>query len=479
MTTVEGVLPMEVENRYQNNNATKKTSNENEDPQLSSSTAVVFSPQLLSLYYSRLFPYDIIYQWLSYNNPKWFMNREFSFTIEPIPGEEVYIRYQSFPDADQLAAAVQKRNPVKIDIGAIFSNAPCDHNTRSIAPEYRELVFDIDLTDYDAVRNCGCSQAQICKICWNYMKMAVQVIEQGLREDFGFQFLYWFYSGRRGVHCWVCDPAARALTDPERASVAQYFELRLGTDKNKEMELPERMHPMLERAYKHLEPMFVQHILPAQGGHGLLATPEKCREFLDQLPEAANTVRDTLLSDKFRWDTTTHKSPAAKWNEFVKHLEEFLAKDKQAMKKQKTLTDEGRTRLKNLKYEIVFRHTYPRIDINVSKMRNHLLKSPFCVHPKTGRVCVPIPDIETFDPFTVPTLADLQSQLDQYQQNENHEEPDDNNEKNNQRKCDWQKTSLRQFFDPFLKEFLQPLQSELLRLQRDQEEQRAAITGDF
>ena len=39
--------------------------------------------------------------------------------------------------------------------------------------------------------------------------------------------MVWFYSGRRGVHCWVCDESARTLSNDARAAVATYFELPL------------------------------------------------------------------------------------------------------------------------------------------------------------------------------------------------------------------------------------------------------------
>ena len=63
--------------------------------------------------------------------------------------------------------------------------------------------------------------------------------------------------------------------------------------------------------------------------------------------------------------------------------------------------------------DIVLQYTYPRLDAEVSKHRNHLLKAPFCVHPKTGRVCVPVDPstIDEFDPEAVPTVGQLLQEL--------------------------------------------------------------------
>ena len=48
-----------------------------------------------------------------------------------------------------------------------------------------------------------------------------------------------------------------------------------------------------------------------------------------------------------------------------------------------------------------------------SPRMNHLLKSPFVVHPKTGRVCVPIDpeSVNAFDPAQVPTIGKLVEEL--------------------------------------------------------------------
>lgn len=42
------------------------------------------------------------------------------------------------------------------------------------------------------------------------------------------------------------------------------------------------------------------------------------------------------------------------------------------------------------RYEVVFEHCYPRLDVNVSKGRNHLLKSPFGKPTTKAFACLPV-----------------------------------------------------------------------------------------
>lgn len=78
------------------------------------------------------------------------------------------------------------------------------------------------MTDYDGTRTC-CSGADICERCWGFISAAVHVIDEAIRDQFGYKYLLWVYSGRRGIHLWISDREAMRLTDDQRRALVNWL----------------------------------------------------------------------------------------------------------------------------------------------------------------------------------------------------------------------------------------------------------------
>lgn len=321
----------------------------------------------------------------------YFERREFSFTL---PGD-IYLRYQSFRDEKALRGALISKVPIKIDIGAVFSANPRDmkKGLNLATAQERELVFDIDMTDYDEVRTC-CKGADLCKKCWPFLAIAAKVLDRALREDFGFKHLLWVYSGRRGIHCWVADERARKLSVDGRNAVGSYLTLITGGQfQNKKCSFDNKKtnhHPSIRKALEIIDQHFVQLIIENQKHLGTKQEAEKMFSL------CTNPQLKTRLMNEY----LQSKQPIKLWAK----VEGIIESNKKELNKKLD---------KHLIDEIKVQYCYPRLDIAVTKGLNHLLKAPFCVHPKTSRVCIPfdVKKVDAFDVKAVPTLDSLLKEI--------------------------------------------------------------------
>ncbi|GJN14151.1 hypothetical protein PR202_gb00936 [Eleusine coracana subsp. coracana] len=341
-----------------------------------------FSADYLRVYYGKLFPYGDFFKWLSYGNG-WlpplsssvqelvlllFTDRILLFSDGKHPGcdqsyvgrrefsftleNDIYLRFQSFDSAAELESSIKEKCPFKIDIGPVYSVDPSKRHAYAQSGNNVFVPVERELI-FDIVRNSH-FYPLIPLIC---------------------------------VHM---------LTNEQRAAIADYFRGGENTAKKISLTGPV-LHPFLARSYTDvLKSFFEDKLLLSQQ---LFASEDRCQKILDLIPDenVASELHDKLQGNR-RSSISKEDVNAARWEQL------------------KTTLQSGKNKGQGLRRcveEIVFSYTYPRLDMEVSKHMNHLLKAPFCIHPKTGHVCVPIDpnNCDDFDPKAVPTLSKLLGEL--------------------------------------------------------------------
>lgn len=394
----------------------------------------------MAFYYERLLPFRYVFQWLNHSPKpqKDFTMREFAYEHR----SGAYQRYNSFESPEDFKSSVVRVNPTRFEVGAVYAVNPSERKTlpkSAMKPLEKELVFDIDLTDYDEIRTC-CSKTQICTKCWKFITAATKVLDVALREDFGFEHMIWVFSGRRGAHCWVSDKRARSLDESKRRAIVEYLDI-LKNKGTKRLNLRRPLHPHIQRSLDTLKPDFLTII---QEQDPWRDDEVAIQDLLSKIPNSS--ITDAL---KKEWTTKPHRSSLDKFQD-ISSMAQRLPK---ANDKKMVIEAEE---------DIILEVVYPRLDVEVSRQMIHLLKSPFCIHPGTGNVCVPFDANKEFNPMTSPNLRQIQDELLKY---------DEEHRGDDKKVANWDKTSLKPYTDLFIAFVKKLLASEVTgKRERDEQE---------
>jgi DNA primase small subunit len=331
-------------------------------------------------YYTCHFPYKELARVLTRNGDA-LCQREFALE------GDFYKRYVVAKDWEDLRRQVIAHPGItSLHVGPVYSGRvarSADH-ARSW-PARRELVFDIDLfPDYEWLtlnRADGSTDMEACDRAWPVCAIGAFLLQYVLEHAFGFREIVCVYSGRRGVHLWVCDNAAMGLADDARGAIVGYVRASLTEDKMRAtaaLRCFAETNQLLPAVRWAFDELFVREM-------GLLDPLEQRLSLVDRLDLSQVEGLQGLHEDVLDVD-----SGVAAW-----------------ARVQLKVRDTGQQWIQAKLDEVVLAYVWPRIDENVSLHRNHLLKACFVAHPKTGRIASPVDqaDLFSFRPAAAPRLS--------------------------------------------------------------------------
>ena len=392
-------------------------------------------------YYTENFPYETVRRMLELNTatPENGYNRdilEFAFTYRTFGDDTFWRRYLAFNGKSQFKDFVCNDEPLRIDIGSYGFSPPFFWRGQSdLMKRYEEnygsshsspLVIDVDLSDYDDVRNCYCKHktqhcsqchiestdsisscqcewrnlGEICAVCWCFATAAMLVMDYVLRNFWGFADFYFIFSGKKGIHCWILDPHTEEYTEKDRLRFVASFE---PWESEERLKLVDE-HNLRQDTYSRnldsiIELIFEQLILPTESLFSF--SNEDTKQFLYQIfdPESMTEMMFDQFDEVFNVKNT--KDCFVMWLKLKSFVDSVYPAD--------TATA--------IKRRITYRYVFPRVDKSVTTQIAHPKKSPFSLHPETDKVCVPILPhhfevLFNFQPSAVPFSAETTTTAD-------------------------------------------------------------------
>ena len=149
--------------------------------------------------------------------PDRFGRREFAFLLF---GGKGMVRHLGFNRREQIWKFLSERAPQH----AYYSSAYYQHPDATKMPEKlwmgAELIFDLDSDHLPNAEKMGYVESLI-----EVKKEFIKLIHEFLLGDFGFQekHMELYFSGGRGYHCHVKDPAILDLDSNERREIVDYI----------------------------------------------------------------------------------------------------------------------------------------------------------------------------------------------------------------------------------------------------------------
>ncbi|KAG9390054.1 DNA primase small subunit PRIM1 [Carpediemonas membranifera] len=339
-------------------------------------------------------------------------------SVDPEKRKEVFSRPHVCRTAEDLRLLFTKvwgthvyNAPTRLEIGAVYTKTPTKGELTKLEVDNKDLIFDIDLTDYDRFRHC-CQGKKICRRCWEYMKIGADITKKAMEEFFDFKHMLLVFSGRRGIHVWVSDFEARLFTAQERGAVVRL--LSYERDGNK----PATTLPIAIREYAlnkcraafeenvfeglgllrkfnggvdsedgrtdaRLDWTLRERVLELAGAIAGKENSERITKSLPELPKCRDDSREAAfeLAARLGMPIETHQGMKGRQPDALLDLKQFD--------------------------RLCLALFFPRLDEQVTRHPMHLLKAPFLVHPGTSNVCTPIPDLESFKLDEAVNLMDL------------------------------------------------------------------------